>query len=236
MASRVCRARSESFFVLLPWHVVVPLKLQKGPSSDNIAGSPKHPTTEAGTSAPDEGNHPDEYGDGRPGDRAQAYNRAGDRCLGDGDRENALRNYGRAIDLHLETGRYNAAAGLCRKILRVAPGTVRTRCTLAWLALGRGEFDECLREIGAYVDAGVPAGQKDLVIAHLRIMAGIARAPDIRDFVADALDRLNAREAAAAIRRSLPDTPPARPTAAEQESLWRSVVEAATRGPAGPAE
>lgn len=167
-----------------------------------------------------------------PGNAAQALNRAGDRWVGEGDVARGLQCYGRAIDAHLETARYNAAAGVCRKILRVAPDAVRTRCTLAWLALGRGEVTETQREIGEYAAAAERAGQRVLATAHLRMMAEATRVPEIRAYVADALDALGASAAAAAIRRTEPASVPPRPTSSEQADLWLAVVAAATRGPA----
>jgi hypothetical protein len=167
-----------------------------------------------------------------PGAAAHVLNRAGDLCLGAGDLDRGLSYYGRAIDASLVARRYNAAAGLCRKLLRVAPTAVRTRCTLAWLALGRGDEAETTREITGYVDAAVTAGQQPLAIAHLRMMAETTRVPAIRHAVADHLERLGQTGAAQAVRRMIPADPtPPSLTADQQEQLWRSVVNAAVLSP-----
>lgn len=169
---------------------------------------------------------------GGPGTAAHVLNRAGDLCLGAGDHDRALSYYGRAIDASLVARRYNAAVGLCRKLLRVAPTAVRTRCTLAWLALGRGEAGEATREIDGYVEAAAEAGQQSLAIAHLRMMGETTGVPAIRQLIASHLERLGQQAAAQSVLRSIRagDTTPA-VTADQQERLWRSVVNAALLGP-----
>jgi hypothetical protein len=166
-----------------------------------------------------------------PGAAAHVHSRAGDLCLGQGDRERALVYYGRAIDASLHARRYNAAAGLCRKLLRVAPGTVRTRCTLAWLALGRGDVEETRREVDAYIQAAGP-GRRAIVAAHLARMGRITPAPAIRDLIAARLTALGEAGLAEALRAELAPEAPAPVLSAErQEQLWRDVVAAAVLGP-----
>jgi hypothetical protein len=172
-----------------------------------------------------------------PGAASHVLNRAGDLCLGSGDRDRALGYYGRAIDASLSARRYNAAAGLCRKLLRVAPGAVRTRCTLAWLALGRGDVEETTQEVGAYVDAALHANQRALTTAHLRRMAATTGVPAIGRMVAGHLERLDRAEEAHAIAAALTepaDTPAL--TAEQQEQLWRQVVASALLGPDDPVD
>lgn len=166
-----------------------------------------------------------------PGEAAHVLNRAGDLCLGAGERERALAYYGRAIDASLVARRYNAAAGLCRKLLRVAPTAVRTRCTLAWLALGRGDVTETSREIDGYVAAAEQAGQEHLAGAHLRMMAETTRVPAIRSRIAEHLESLGQTAAAATIRRNNTESPAPALGADEQEQLWRTVVSSALLGP-----
>src|SRR4051812_22569916 len=75
-----------------------------------------------------------------PGGAATYYNRAGDLLVDAGRVSNALEFYGEAIDTHVKADRFEPAAALCRKVIRLVPAVVRTRCTLTWLALGDG-FD-----------------------------------------------------------------------------------------------
>lgn len=167
-----------------------------------------------------------------PGAAAHDLSRAGDLCLGAGQRERALGYYGRAIDASLRARRYNAAAGLCRKLLRVAPGAVRTRCTLAWLALGRGDIEETRREVGGYVDAAAGEDQRRLAALHLHMMAETTRVPEIRRLLAGYLETLGRVETAADIRATVAgDVSPPALSAHEQELLWRAVVDAATLNP-----
>lgn len=112
--------------------------------------------------------------------RAQLFNHLGDLYIRDGDRDRALSCYGRAIDTHLETGRYNAARALCRKVIIVAPEVVRAHCTLAFLALGEDRIADAEREIGDYVRAARRAGRSDLAARQLRLMANATDDQDIR--------------------------------------------------------
>jgi hypothetical protein len=167
-----------------------------------------------------------------PGAAAQVLNMAGDLCLGAGQVERGLTYYGRAIDASLLARRYNAAAGLCRKVLRVVPSAIRTRCTLAWLALGRGDAHETTREIAAYVASITGEVPRALAVAHLRMMAETTPVAAIRSAIADHLDALGQAGAAQAIRQSIPsDAPVHALSAAQQEELWGRVVGAATLGP-----
>ena len=73
-----------------------------------------------------------------PGYETQFLNRAGKLCVDAGEPARALGYYGRAIDVYLESGRFNAAEVLCKTVLQIAPDAVRARCTLAWLSIGKG--------------------------------------------------------------------------------------------------
>src|SRR5690606_22402582 len=88
-----------------------------------------------------------------PGYDAQLYNRAAELCLNAGDRVSALKYLGRAIDAYLDTGRFNAAAVLCQKVLRISPEAVRARSTLTWLALGQEDVEGAERALADYVAA-----------------------------------------------------------------------------------
>lgn len=125
-----------------------------------------------------------------PGFDAQFYNRAGDHCIDAGQGERARGYYGRAIDAYLRAGRYNAAGAVCRKILRIAPDTVRARCTLAWLAIGKGMIGEAQRELDRYVDAAARAGRRDLAIRQIRWMGRATQDAELRVVLADHLREL----------------------------------------------
>lgn len=87
------------------------------------------------------------------GAAAYAYNVAGDLCAGAARGPDAKRYFGQAIDSFLDSGRLDVAGAVARKVLRLYPDVVRARCTLAWIAIGRGIRPEVLQAINGYADA-----------------------------------------------------------------------------------
>ena len=163
-----------------------------------------------------------------PGFDAQFFNRAGDLCVEAGEERRALGYYGRAIDAYLRAGRYNASGAVCRKLLRISPGAVRARCTLAWLSIGKGLLGDAQHEIDEYVEASVAAGDADLARRHLKMSAEATRNRELRSRLADHLHTLGDTEAAERVRGSDPDT---EAPAEEPEALWSRVLRAALMGP-----
>jgi predicted Zn-dependent protease len=162
-----------------------------------------------------------------PGFDAQFFNRAGDVCVEAQDRTRALGYYGRAIDAYLRAGRYNAAGAVCRKLLRISPGSVRARCTLAWLSIGKGLLGDAQWEVDEYVDAAVAAGQADLARRQIRMMAEATYNPELRALLADHLHKLG-EEDTTAVLAPIEDAEAARE---EPEALWSRVLRAALMGP-----
>ena len=160
-----------------------------------------------------------------PGFDAQFFNRAGDLCVEGQDRDRALAYYGRAIDAYLRAGRYNAAGAVCRKLLRISPGSVRARCTLAWLSIGKGLLGDAQWEVDEYVDAAVAAGQSDLAARQLRMMADATYDPELRALLTDHLAKLGDADAA------VPEPPEGQTAREEPEALWSRVLRAALMGP-----
>jgi len=64
---------------------------------------------------------------------------------------------------------------------------VRARCTLAWLALSRGLFEEAKRGIAEYAAAASNAGQERAAAKHLRLMTDVAENQEILESLAEAL-------------------------------------------------
>jgi tetratricopeptide (TPR) repeat protein len=126
--------------------------------------------------------------------------RAADRCVSAGDDDRALGYFGRAIDAYLEFGYFDVAAALCRRVIELFPQVVRTRCTLAFLSLGRGlphlPFNDLLqdarREIGDYVHAARRAGLEELAAERLFLMADSTDSPEIRELIGECLRELGA--------------------------------------------
>ncbi len=163
-----------------------------------------------------------------PGFDAQFFNRAGDLCVEAQDRRRALGYYGRAIDAYLRAGRYNAAGAVCRKLLRISPGAVRARCTLAWLSIGKGLLSDAQWEVDEYVQAAVDAGQADLALQQVRMMADATFNPELRALLADHLHKLGDSDAAE--RVMAPGAMEEHPRE-EAEALWSRVLRAALMGP-----
>lgn len=163
-----------------------------------------------------------------PGFDAQFFNRAGDLCVEAQDRGRALSYYGRAIDAYLRAGRYNAAGAVCRKLLRVSPGSVRARATLAWLSIGKGLLSDAQWEVDEYVEAAVAAGRADLARKHLRMMVDSTYNQDLRALLASHLRRLGDAETA---ERIMEEGPVAEGQREEAEALWSRVLRAALMGP-----
>jgi tetratricopeptide (TPR) repeat protein len=163
-----------------------------------------------------------------PGFDAQFFNRAGDLCAEANDDRRALSYYGRAIDAYLRAGRYNAAGAVCRKLLRISPGSVRARCTLAWLSIGKGLLSDAQREVDEYVEAAVSAGQVDLARKQIRMMADATYNPELRVLFADHLHKL---DDSATAERIVAEDPAAQGPREEAEALWSRVLRAALMGP-----
>jgi tetratricopeptide (TPR) repeat protein len=161
-----------------------------------------------------------------PTERARILNLAGDLCFDANQRERALLYYDQAIDIYLALGMYASVAAVCQKLVRISPNVVRARCTLAWMAIARGQPREALERIADYASAAVPQQDHRLARGHLRMMAEVADAPEVLEAVAAALQKLGdlrgAERAHAAAGgasfggRKLPDEP---------ERRWEIVLE-----------
>lgn len=137
------------------------------------------------------------------GYEGQHLNRAGDLCAAEGDATRALRYWGAAIDAYLNAARPEAAAAVCRKVIRQEPNVVRARRTLALLAIGQGHLGEALEQADAYVEAAMKANGKDLAVKQLRLMGEATWSERFRRHIAELLERLGDEEGAAHVRRPL---------------------------------
>ncbi len=122
-----------------------------------------------------------------PGGAAEFYNRAGDLLVEAGRVSNALEYYGEAIDTHVKADRFEPAAALCRKVIRLVPSVVRTRCTLTWLALGEGFDGDAQTHMARYVAAAADAGRDEVVVTQIRRMSVIASTDSMRLYLAELL-------------------------------------------------
>lgn len=155
---------------------------------------------------------------------ARLLNRAGDLYLVRNDRQNALQRYGGAIDAYLQSGEYDNAMAVCRKIIRVVPEVIRTRRTLAWLCLGKGFLEIAREHVDAYTAASIEADLQGLAVQHLLLMAQYVDRPEFRSFLAEKLEQLGDSTAAERVREG-------RATEAVRAAGWTPVVFAALLTP-----
>ncbi|MEX0893753.1 MAG: hypothetical protein WEB88_16420 [Gemmatimonadota bacterium] len=115
-----------------------------------------------------------------PAARASFFNLAAETARDAGREPLALELEGRAIDAWVRADRIDAAAALCRKIVRRSPTVVRTWCTLAWLDIGRGHFSDVRMHVDHYVDAADRAGRDRLALVQVRRMSALSHNDDLR--------------------------------------------------------
>jgi hypothetical protein len=115
-----------------------------------------------------------------PGEASIALNQAGDLLLRVGDLHTALEMYGRAVDNLVEADRFEAATGLCRKIIRTEPAVVRARCTMTWLAIGAGFTAEVEQRVSDYIFAAEFAGRQKVAAQQLKVMSTLVDVHDVR--------------------------------------------------------
>jgi hypothetical protein len=160
-----------------------------------------------------------------PDERARIFNLAGDLCFDAGIRERSLIYYGRAIDVYLDSDLVDAAVAVCCKIVRLTPEVVRARCTLAWLALGRGLFEEAKQRIADYATAASTAGQERFAAKHLRLMTDMSENQEILESLAEALLGLgDERGADRAFGAALGHPSPTPDIPQDSEQRWALVV------------
>jgi len=167
------------------------------------------------------------------GAAATYLNQAGDLCLEAGRVRDALEYFGRTIDAHLAAYRFDAAASVCRKVLRAAPDVVRARCTLTWLALANGLEADARAEAEDYLAAAERAGAEVVALLQVRRMVNVAETVDLRLYLAEVLMALGDQKTAdEVIGRVLAERnglePPLRVEAEERRNVARR---AAIQGP-----
>jgi tetratricopeptide (TPR) repeat protein len=161
-----------------------------------------------------------------PTERARILNLAGDLCFDANQRERALIYYDQAIDIYLALGMYASVAAVCQKLVRLSPNVVRARCTLAWMAIARGQAREARERIADYASAAMPQTDHSLARGHLRMMAEVADSADVLQSVGDALSLLgDPRGAERAYSAASGATPMVRKLPSEPERRWEVVID-----------
>src|SRR5690606_12417806 len=140
----------------------------------------------------------------------------------------ALELYGQAVDSLVEADRFEAAIGLCNKIIRTVPHVVRARCTLAWLAIGAGFTGEVPVRVGEYVSAAEANGRETLAQKHVRLMADVVDVPELRIMLGEYLLYLGAdRTANELFGEVYSERNTGQQRTIDIEQRWRGVREAA---------
>jgi tetratricopeptide (TPR) repeat protein len=122
---------------------------------------------------------------GVPGEGAggSMIERSGDEAVYDGDLLLAKQLYGAAIDAYLAGHAYDAAIGTCRKLLRLAPDAVRTHFTLAYLLVGKGEYEDAVAALEAYGDALCNAEANSYARSLLTLLSYVTDHPRVRSVI-----------------------------------------------------
>lgn len=131
-----------------------------------------------------------------PGADAPFFNAAGDLCTGANEEPRALEYYGRAVDAYLRAERWESAAAMCRKILRAAPLSVRARCTLSWLAIGKGFVADAQTQVTDYAETAYREGREFLAANQISRMGELTPSALLRITLAEQLLTLGADRAA----------------------------------------
>lgn len=166
--------------------------------------------------------------------QGQLLNRAGDLCVRAGLRRQAMEYYGRAVDAYLRAGYHDAAAALCRKLIRVAPDVVRAHCTLAFLSIGNEQDGDAQRKIGEYVRAARATRTEKLAISRLHLMAEATDSQVVKWTIAEHLEELHDTLGSHRILTSLAaiEAGLQRPVpAADPAERWEHLLQAALTDP-----
>ncbi|CAN5789394.1 hypothetical protein BH23GEM3_BH23GEM3_24230 [soil metagenome] len=168
-----------------------------------------------------------------PGRRAIQWAGTARFCLQHGETGRALSYYGRGIDDHLFAEQYGEAAELCREVIRVSPGVVRARCTLAFLSLRGGYSATFMRDITDYTRAARHAGQEEMALTRLRMMAGVTSDGAARRFLDRQIDGLSESRGGDKLIATTysREGRPLLPIPGNQEDRWAFVLRLSIAGP-----
>jgi hypothetical protein len=112
---------------------------------------------------------------------------AGDMARAANEGHEALSLYGRAIDGYLAADLTHEAESVCRRIIEMEPYVIRTRYTLAAIAVARQSVTEARDRISDYMAAVARANAEEQAVRALLELASATAHPAIRHAIADAL-------------------------------------------------
>lgn len=168
-----------------------------------------------------------------PGARPPLFNRAGDLCADADERDAAKSYYGRAIDGYLEAEMYDAAAAVCRKLIRFAPDVVRARFTLAVLSIGQGQTADAEKELAEYVRATRKSSTQRYAIPRLQMVAEAVPEREVQRLIGRALLDLGETAGGEALLAAASAAPAVAlvPTPAGERARWRRLLHVVTTDP-----
>jgi tetratricopeptide (TPR) repeat protein len=132
--------------------------------------------------------------EGDPLDRARAFEKAGDARVYESGIEDAQVNYGWAIDAFLEARAFEEAIRICRKLIRLSPGVVRTRYTLLFLLVGLERYEEARVALEEYVRVVLVSGTRSFAIPRLQLLAHVTEDAATTDLIESILIDLGAKQ------------------------------------------
>lgn len=163
-----------------------------------------------------------------PLDRAKSFEAAGDESVYESAIEEAKVNYGWAIDTFLEARAFDEAIRICRKLIRLSPGVVRTRYTLLFLLVGLGRYDEARPALEEYVRVVQATGTRSFAIPRLQLLAHVTEDPETNARIESILVGLGAEQLGYAVhsRDQLAGEPV---SGAERVERWETLLPIALR-------
>ncbi|HEX2207438.1 MAG TPA: tetratricopeptide repeat protein, partial [Longimicrobium sp.] len=116
------------------------------------------------------------------------WNRVGDLHLRIGETERAVEAYERAVNAYADSGLYNNAIALCRKILRLVPGRGAVYLKLGQISAAAGFLADARQNFLEYAQRMKRAGNLDASFDALKEFADLSpEDTDVRKLLADQL-------------------------------------------------
>ncbi|HEX8394055.1 MAG TPA: tetratricopeptide repeat protein [Longimicrobium sp.] len=115
------------------------------------------------------------------------WNRVGDLHLRVNETDRAVEAYEQAVTAYTESGLYNNAIALCRKILRAVPGRAAIYHRLGQISAAAGFVADARQNFLEYAERMKRAGKPDASFEALREFADLSQDVDVRRLLADQL-------------------------------------------------
>lgn len=161
--------------------------------------------------------------------RARAFEEAGDECVYESDIEAAKVNYGWAIDAFLDGRAFEEAIRICRKLIRLSPGVVRTRYTLLFLLIGLARYEEARAALEEYVRVVIVSGTRSFAIPRLQLLAHVTEDAETTALIEAILLDLGAEQLGYTVHLHREDDMAGLPSGTERAERWETLLPIALR-------